>query len=109
MQRAVERDSEIIQIMPCVPLTRAESRPLSVMWPFVKLLTVLLPTPPPSVAYLRLLIIMLRWAFFVFDRHPFRFLMLLQGQQYVCAGELIALQTTNVLNYLKVQKVDLQK
>jgi hypothetical protein len=32
---------------------------------------------------------------------------LLQGQQYVCAGELLALETlTNVLNYLKVQKVD---
>ncbi|KAF8638240.1 hypothetical protein AX17_002262 [Amanita inopinata Kibby_2008] len=30
-----------------------------------------------------------------------------EGQQYVCAGELVALQTlTNVLNYLKVQKVD---
>jgi hypothetical protein len=28
-----------------------------------------------------------------------------QGQQYVCAGELVALQTmTNVLNYLKVSK-----
>lgn len=36
--------------------------------------------------------------------------MCLQGQQYVCAGELIALQTmTNVLNYLKVQKVDFAK
>jgi len=36
--------------------------------------------------------------------------MRLQGQQYVCAGELIALQTmTNVLNYLKVQKVDFAK
>jgi hypothetical protein len=34
----------------------------------------------------------------------------LQGQQYVCAGELIALQTmTNVLNYLKVQKIDFSK
>jgi fatty acid synthase subunit alpha len=34
----------------------------------------------------------------------------LQGQQYVCAGELIALQTmTNVLNYLKVQKIDFAK
>lgn len=33
-----------------------------------------------------------------------------QGQQYVCAGELVALQTlTNLLNYLKVQKVDIQK
>lgn len=33
-----------------------------------------------------------------------------EGQQYVCAGELIALQTmTNVLNYLKVQKIDIQK
>ena len=33
-----------------------------------------------------------------------------QGQQYVCAGELVALQTmTNVLNYLKIQKVDLAK
>ena len=33
-----------------------------------------------------------------------------QGQQYVCAGELVTLQTmTNVLNYLKVQKVDLAK
>lgn len=30
-----------------------------------------------------------------------------QGQQYVCAGELVALQTmTNVLNYLKV-KIDI--
>ncbi|PFH52946.1 hypothetical protein AMATHDRAFT_138867 [Amanita thiersii Skay4041] len=30
-----------------------------------------------------------------------------EGQQYVCAGELVALQTlTNVLNYLKVKKVD---
>ena len=34
----------------------------------------------------------------------------LQGQQYDCAGELIALQTmTNVLNYLKVQKIDFAK
>lgn len=33
-----------------------------------------------------------------------------QGQQYVCAGELVTLQTlTNVLNYLKVKKVDLTK
>lgn len=33
-----------------------------------------------------------------------------QGQQYVCAGELIALQTmTNVLNYLKLQKIDIAK
>jgi fatty acid synthase subunit alpha, fungi type len=33
-----------------------------------------------------------------------------QGQQYVCAGELVALQTlTNVLNYLKVQKIDIAK
>ncbi|KAI0950742.1 hypothetical protein AcW1_007973 [Taiwanofungus camphoratus] len=33
-----------------------------------------------------------------------------EGQQYVCAGELIALQTlTNVLNYLKMEKVDIQK
>ncbi|KAG8968299.1 3-oxoacyl-[acyl-carrier-protein] synthase [Tulasnella sp. 419] len=33
-----------------------------------------------------------------------------EGQQYVCAGELIALQTlTNVLNYLKVQKIDIAK
>ncbi|KIM73196.1 hypothetical protein PILCRDRAFT_15443 [Piloderma croceum F 1598] len=31
-----------------------------------------------------------------------------QGQQYVCADELVALQTlTNVLNYLKVHKVDI--
>jgi hypothetical protein len=31
-----------------------------------------------------------------------------QGQQYVCAGELVAIQTlTNVLNYLKVHKVDI--
>ena len=36
--------------------------------------------------------------------------MLPQGQQYVCAGELVALQTmTNVLNYLKVQKIDIAK
>jgi fatty acid synthase subunit alpha len=34
-----------------------------------------------------------------------------QGQQYVCAGELVALQEalTNVLNYLKVQKIDIAK
>ena len=33
-----------------------------------------------------------------------------QGQQYVCAGELIALETmTNVLNYLKMEKIDIQK
>ena len=32
------------------------------------------------------------------------------GIQYVCAGELVALQTlTNVLNYLKVQKIDIAK
>ncbi|KAJ7769033.1 fatty acid synthase, partial [Mycena olivaceomarginata] len=31
-------------------------------------------------------------------------------QQYVCAGELVALQTmTNVLNFLKVQKIDIAK
>ncbi|KZT67951.1 hypothetical protein DAEQUDRAFT_367722 [Daedalea quercina L-15889] len=33
-----------------------------------------------------------------------------EGQQYVCAGELVALQTmTNVLNYLKIEKIDIQK
>ncbi|KAF8271214.1 fatty acid synthase [Lactarius quietus] len=33
-----------------------------------------------------------------------------EGQQYVCAGELVALQAlTNVLNYLKVEKVDITK
>ncbi|GBE85483.1 hypothetical protein SCP_0706700 [Sparassis crispa] len=33
-----------------------------------------------------------------------------EGQQYVCAGELVALQTmTNVLNYLKMEKVDIAK
>ncbi|KAI5983403.1 hypothetical protein EDD15DRAFT_2390897 [Pisolithus albus] len=33
-----------------------------------------------------------------------------EGQQYVCAGELVALQTmTNVLNYLKIQKIDIAK
>ncbi|KAG8716660.1 3-oxoacyl-[acyl-carrier-protein] synthase [Ceratobasidium sp. 394] len=33
-----------------------------------------------------------------------------EGQQYVCAGELLALETlTNVLNYLKVKKIDIQK
>jgi fatty acid synthase subunit alpha len=37
-------------------------------------------------------------------------LMTCQGQQYVCAGELLTLQTmTNVLNYLKVQKIDIAK
>lgn len=35
---------------------------------------------------------------------------ILKGQQYVCAGELLALETlTNVLNYLKVEKVDIAK
>ena len=34
----------------------------------------------------------------------------MQGQQYVCAGELIALQAlTNVPNYIKVQKIDIAK
>ncbi|KAF7348641.1 Fatty acid synthase subunit alpha [Mycena venus] len=33
-----------------------------------------------------------------------------EGQQYVCAGELIPLRTMmNVLNYLKVQKIDIAK
>ncbi|KAE9385207.1 hypothetical protein BT96DRAFT_1007268 [Gymnopus androsaceus JB14] len=33
-----------------------------------------------------------------------------EGQQYVCAGELVALQTmANVLNYLKVKKIDIAK
>ncbi|RDX57079.1 fatty acid synthase [Lentinus brumalis] len=33
-----------------------------------------------------------------------------EGQQYVCAGELVALQTlTNVLNYLKLEKIDIAK
>ncbi|KZT01368.1 fatty acid synthase [Laetiporus sulphureus 93-53] len=33
-----------------------------------------------------------------------------EGQQYVCAGELVALQAlTNVLNYLKLQKIDIPK
>ncbi|KAG6910835.1 hypothetical protein DXG01_007150 [Tephrocybe rancida] len=33
-----------------------------------------------------------------------------EGQQYVCAGELVALQTmTNVLNFLKVKKIDIAK
>ncbi len=33
-----------------------------------------------------------------------------QGQQYVCAGELVTLQTmTNVLNYLKIKKIDVQQ
>jgi fatty acid synthase subunit alpha len=34
----------------------------------------------------------------------------LQGQQYVTAGELVALQTmTNVLNFLKIKKIDFTK
>ena len=34
----------------------------------------------------------------------------LQGQQYVCAGELVVLQTmTNVLYYLEVKKIDFAK
>ena len=34
----------------------------------------------------------------------------IQGQQYVAAGELVALQTmTNVLTYLKMEKIDIQK
>ncbi|KIM51926.1 hypothetical protein SCLCIDRAFT_18296 [Scleroderma citrinum Foug A] len=34
----------------------------------------------------------------------------IEGQQYVCAGELVALQTlTNVLIYLKIQKIDIAK
>ncbi|CAE7081387.1 unnamed protein product [Rhizoctonia solani] len=33
-----------------------------------------------------------------------------EGQQYVCAGELLALETlTNVLNYLKIEKTDIQQ
>ncbi|KAJ3540249.1 hypothetical protein NM688_g6254 [Phlebia brevispora] len=33
-----------------------------------------------------------------------------EGQQYVCAGELVALQAlTNVLNYLKMEKIDIEK
>ncbi|KAF8969171.1 fatty acid synthase [Flammula alnicola] len=33
-----------------------------------------------------------------------------EGQQYVCAGELVTLQTmTNVLNFIKVQKIDIAK
>ena len=33
-----------------------------------------------------------------------------QSQQYFCARELVALQTmTNVLNYLKVQKIDIAR
>jgi fatty acid synthase subunit alpha len=37
-------------------------------------------------------------------------LYVLQGQQYVCAGGLVALQTmSNVLNYLKIQKIDFAK
>ncbi|KAI0264369.1 fatty acid synthase [Gloeopeniophorella convolvens] len=33
-----------------------------------------------------------------------------EGQQYVCAGELVALQAlSNVLNYLKIEKVDIAK
>ncbi|KAG8905251.1 3-oxoacyl-[acyl-carrier-protein] synthase [Tulasnella sp. 403] len=33
-----------------------------------------------------------------------------EGQQYVCAGELVALQTlTNVLNFLKKEKIDIAK
>ncbi|KAK0450204.1 fatty acid synthase [Armillaria borealis] len=33
-----------------------------------------------------------------------------EGQQYVCAGELVTLQTmTNVLNYLKIKKIDVQQ
>jgi len=33
-----------------------------------------------------------------------------EGQQYVCAGELVALEClTNVLNYMKVEKVDIAK
>lgn len=44
------------------------------------------------------------------SRILFTFFDALQGQQYVCAGELVALQTmTNVLNYLKVQKIDIAK
>ncbi|KIK51905.1 hypothetical protein GYMLUDRAFT_251664 [Collybiopsis luxurians FD-317 M1] len=34
----------------------------------------------------------------------------IEGQQYICAGELVALQTlTNVLNYLRVKKIDIAK
>ena len=34
----------------------------------------------------------------------------MQGQQYVAARELVALQTlTNILNYLKLQKIDIVK
>ena len=66
----------------------------------------LLPAPRPC---LRLLIIMLMYVL-TFQPHPFRFLMHLQGLRYVCAGKLIALQTmTNVLNYLKVKKIDFTK
>ncbi|KAG8733585.1 3-oxoacyl-[acyl-carrier-protein] synthase [Ceratobasidium sp. 423] len=33
-----------------------------------------------------------------------------EGQQYVCAGELLALETlTNVLNYLMIKKIDIQQ
>ncbi|KAE9383824.1 hypothetical protein BT96DRAFT_1008738 [Gymnopus androsaceus JB14] len=33
-----------------------------------------------------------------------------EGQQYVCAGEVVALQTmANILNYLKVKKIDITK
>jgi hypothetical protein len=39
-----------------------------------------------------------------------RLIFIIQGQQYVCAGELVALQTmTNVLNYLKIQDIDIAK
>ena len=97
---------KIIQIMRCMQLTQAKSWPLLVMRPFVKLLTTLLPAPRPC---LRLLIIMLMYVL-TFQPHPFQFLMHLQGLRYVCAGKLIALQTmTNVLNYLKVKKIDFTK
>jgi hypothetical protein len=47
MQRAVDRDSENHSNYVTYTVTRAESHPLSVMRRFVKLLTVLLPAPPP--------------------------------------------------------------
>jgi hypothetical protein len=40
----------------------------------------------------------------------YHLIFIIQGQQYVCAGELVALQTmTNVLNYLKIQGIHIAK
>jgi fatty acid synthase subunit beta len=53
---------------------------------------------------------MSRYVALFFSFLIYHLIFIIQGQQYVCAGELVALQTmTDVLNYLKIQDIHIAK